>query len=117
VSTLYHNSKCSKSRAALEYLTESGISFNIIEYIKNPLNKNEIIKLCKKLNLTPLDIIHTNYQLFKNLNINDIETKGDDFWYYMLDKYPILLERPIYERSYSAPIGRPLKNIINMLSN
>ena len=42
--TIYHNPRCSKSRQALQILRDRGIEPNIIEYLKTPLQKDELKK-------------------------------------------------------------------------
>ena len=39
---VYHNSKCSKSRNAIDFLREKGVDFLVVEYLKTPLNKEEL---------------------------------------------------------------------------
>ena len=42
---IYHNPRCRKSREGVQYLSNKGIEFKIIEYLKNEISekKNEII--------------------------------------------------------------------------
>ena len=49
--TIYHNNRCTKSREACSILTEKGVPFETIEYLKTPLNQTEIKALLKKLNI------------------------------------------------------------------
>ena len=54
---ILHNNRCSKSRCALEILEKSGVDFEIVKYLENPLSKDEIKDLLKKLNLSAEAII------------------------------------------------------------
>jgi arsenate reductase len=102
--TIYHNPRCSKSRAALETLTEKGNEIEVIEYLKTPLTKKVLKNLLMKLNMKPLDIIRTNEDIFKQ------KFKGknftDDEWIQVLIENPILLQRPIVVGEYKAEIMR-----------
>ena len=47
--TLYHNKNCSKSRMCKKLLEDNKIEFEIIDYLKNQLTKNDIRKILKNL--------------------------------------------------------------------
>lgn len=51
---IYHNDKCSKSRAALDVLKEGNEEFEIQEYLKNIPNKSELTNILKMLKLKPI---------------------------------------------------------------
>ena len=46
---LYHNPRCSKSRMALDFLKNNNVEFDVIEYMKDPLSKNELKDTLRKL--------------------------------------------------------------------
>ena len=45
-----HNPRCSKSRQGLELLDKNGLSYEVKEYLKEPLTKTELSKLYSLLN-------------------------------------------------------------------
>jgi arsenate reductase len=49
--TIYHNPRCSKSRAVLELLREQGHEPHIVEYLKNPPSESELEALLKLLGM------------------------------------------------------------------
>jgi arsenate reductase len=102
--TIYHNPRCSKSRKALETLTEKGYELEVVEYLKTPLNKKVLKKILMKLNMKPLDIIRTHEDVFKKKFRNKNFT--DDEWIQILIENPILLQRPIVSGEYKAEIMR-----------
>ncbi len=61
---IYHNPRCSKSRQGLSILKEAKVDFEIIEYLKSPPTKKEIVDIVIKLNIDPIDLIR----------------KGEDIW-------------------------------------
>src|ERR1700761_4647951 len=91
--TIYHNPRCSKSRKALETLTEKGCELEVVEYLKTPLTKKLLKNLLMKLNMKPLDVIRTNEDLFKK-KFKDKNFTQDE-WIQILIENPILLQRPI----------------------
>ena len=48
---IYHNPRCSKSRQTLEILNKKNIDIDIVEYLKSPIDINEISNLLKKTRL------------------------------------------------------------------
>ena len=50
---IYHNNRCRKSREGLQTLRELGKEFEIIDYISNPLDINELTKLITVLKINP----------------------------------------------------------------
>lgn len=112
--TLYHNPRCSKSRAALELLEQRGADVTVIRYLETPPSKQELKDVLQKLNLTPRDIMRKGEAIYKELNLSD-ESLSDDALIDAMIANPILLERPIYVQEDRAAIGRPIENIINIL--
>ena len=110
---IYHNPRCGKSREAIEILETENKTFEIIKYLENPPNQNEITDLIKHLKIKPLDLVRTKEKIwidqFKNQKLND-----DDI-IEILANHPILIERPIVINKNEAIIGRPpslIKSII-----
>ena len=46
---IYHNPRCRKSREAIQYLTEKGVLFEIIEYLKEEISETKMKLLLKIL--------------------------------------------------------------------
>ena len=89
----------------MEILKEEKVDFEIIEYLKIPLNIETLKSLTKKLNLKPIDMIRKKDNLFKELQINTISE--DEKILDIITKNPKLLERPIIVKGEKAVIGRP----------
>ena len=103
--TIYHNSRCRKSREALALLQESGQDFQIREYLKNAPSKEELQQVLQKLNLAPQDIIRKGEAVYK-VNYKGKEL-SEEQWLQILVDNPILIERPIVIKDQQAVIGRP----------
>lgn len=110
---IYHNPRCSKSRAGLAIVEASGHTFEIIKYLENQLSEEEITELIKLLGISPIDLVRKNEKIWKD------EFKGktlsDEAVISALAKYPKLIERPIVVNNDKAIIGRPPENISNIL--
>jgi len=110
---IYHNSRCRKSREALEILRTKNIEFEIIEYLKDNLTKNQLKNLIKKLGIKPINLVRKNEQIWKE-NFKNKKLTSDEIIQILSDN-PKLIERPIVELNDKAIIGRPPENIINLL--
>jgi arsenate reductase (glutaredoxin) len=106
---IYHNPRCQKSRAGLEYLQNSGDSFEIIRYMETPLTEMELKTLFMKLNMNPSQALRTQEEIFKK------ELKGKIFtneeWFTIICQNPCLLQRPIVVGKYKAVIAVPPERI------
>ncbi len=111
--TVYHNTRCSKSRETCSFLEEKQVPFNTVEYLKNPLSKAEIKALLKKLNMKAEDLVRKNEPIFKEKFAKKSYT--EEQWVELLELYPVLIQRPIVVKGDKAVIGRPLENILEII--
>ncbi len=90
---IYHNSRCSKSRCALQNLEQSGQPFEIIEYLKTPPTATELVDILQFMGKRPLEIVRKKepvfLEKFQGKNFTDAE------WVRILVENPVLIERPI----------------------
>jgi arsenate reductase len=107
--TIYHNPRCKKSRAGLQYATEKKIEFQVREYLKEPLSEAELSALVMKLHVKPIQLIRTQEEAYrkelKGLNLTDEE------WIKVMVENPKLIHRPIVEGKYKAVVADPPENI------
>ena len=74
---ILHNPRCSKSRQTLALLEEKGIAPQVIEYLKTPLNVDELNDVFKKLNLESVrQMMRTKEQEYKDANLADTALSG-----------------------------------------
>tara|TARA_X000000368_G_C22533569_1_gene494598 strand:+ start:151 stop:498 length:348 start_codon:yes stop_codon:yes gene_type:complete len=111
---IYHNPRCSKSRQTLEILNKKKLDIDIIQYLKTPLDSNEISNLLKKLGYTARDLLRRGEDIYKNENLSD-KSLTDDFLIDMMSKNPILIERPIVVCNDKAVIGRPPEKVLDII--
>ena len=111
---IYHNPRCSKSRQTLEILNRKNLDIDIVEYLKSPLDINEISNLLKKLGYTARDLLRKGEDVYKNENLSD-KSLTEDFLIDMMLKNPILIERPIVVSNGKAVIGRPPEKVLEIL--
>ena len=110
--TIYHNPRCSKSRATLALLHEHGHSPEIIEYLRAPPDSSTLHTLANKLGLPLSSIVRTEEQVFKD---NNLTNANDDALAAAISEHPILLQRPIVVSGDRAAIGRPPESVLDIL--
>ena len=111
--TIWHNPRCSKSRAALTLLEERKEDFNIYKYLDENPTTQEISELLQKLGITPRELMRTKEDIYKELNLK--EENDDKKLIEAMANNPKLIERPIVIKDNRATIGRPIENITEIL--
>lgn len=112
--TIYHNPRCSKSRATLQLLEAKGLKPKIVEYLKTPPSAAELKSIIKKLGLKPRDLIRKGEPLYAEFGLEDRDL-SDDRLIALMAKHPILIERPIVVSGGKAAIGRPPEKVLEIL--
>jgi arsenate reductase len=109
---IYHNPRCSKSRATLALLTERGVELDVIDYLAAPPTSAELRTLAHKLDGPALALVRTNEPEFR---AHAGRSLGDDEIFALLAAEPRLLQRPIVEVGDQARIGRPPENVLDLI--
>jgi arsenate reductase len=110
---VYHNPRCSKSRQALAYMDEKGLTYDIVRYLDHPLSKEDLTVLLAKIGVHADGLLRKNEQFYK-ANMKGLNLTSDQILDYMLEE-PKLIERPIIESAEKAVIGRPTEAIDELL--
>src|SRR5262245_58479966 len=108
-STIYHNPKCSKSRATLELLRGHGVEPKIIEYLKTPPTAAELKALLAKLGMRPEQLVRKGEEIYREKYAG--KSLSDAQWIDAMIADPILIERPIVVSGARAVLGRPPENV------
>ena len=112
MNTLYHNSRCSKSREALRLMQEAGLIFELRDYINRPPEPAELEALCRHLGLSPFGLVREK-DLVQDMTYPDPE--DDAGWIQVLCTTPRLLERPIAGINDKWAIARPPERLLDLL--
>ena len=113
---IYHNPRCSKCRAATQLLEERGIQPEVIKYLETPPSTEELAEIINKLGITPKELIRFKESRATELGITPADERPDTEWISLMNENPVLIERPIVVTSGKAAIGRPLENILKIIS-
>lgn len=112
--TLYHNPRCSKSRAALALLREHGVEPEVIEYLKDPPDAETLSRLLDLLGLGPRELMRTKEPEYRALGLDDPGLTRETLIAAMVAN-PRLIERPILVKDGRAAIGRPPEKLLEIL--
>jgi len=110
---IYHNPRCSKSRATLALLQEQGITPEIIEYLKTPPSEAELDQILTMLGKEPGDLMRRGEQEFKDHIQGKTLSRAETIA--LMVAYPKMIERPVVVNSNKAAVGRPPESVLSIL--
>lgn len=113
--TIFHNARCSKSRATLELLEGSGKAFRIVNYLEHPPAPEELDALLKMLGREPREIARDSEDRYEELGLGVNPPRSREEWLKILCQNPVLIERPIVTDGKRAVLGRPPENVLSIL--
>ncbi len=111
---IYHNPRCSKSRQTLQILQDKGAAPEVIEYLKQPPTRAELVDILKGLGLKPRELMRQGEAEYKEAGLDDPALTDDQLIQAMLD-HPKLIERPIVVKDGQVVIGRPPERVLDIL--
>ena len=109
---IWHNNRCSKSRCAVQILTENKIKFEEYKYLENPPKANDIRDVLAKLGIEAKDLIRKGEAAYKENYKNKELTENE--WIEAMVKFPKLIERPIFVNGDKAVVGRPPERVLEI---
>jgi len=112
--TIYHNPRCSKSRATLALLEEKGVTPKIVTYLDTPPSATELDGILKALGKDPRELMRKGEDPYNALGLDDESLSRDALIKAMVEN-PILIERPIVVNGKKAAVGRPPESVLEIL--
>ncbi|QWF82991.1 arsenate reductase family protein [Amycolatopsis sp. CA-230715] len=105
---IWHNPRCSKSRAAKKALDDSGAEYTERRYLDAPPTAAELTEVLGKLGAEPWDITRTAEPVAKELGLADLprDAANRERWIGLLADNPVLIQRPILVDGQTAVVGR-----------
>ena len=111
-SVIYHNPRCTTSRKALELLRDNGIEPDIIQYLKTPPSRAELVELIEDAGIDVRTAVRKREPLYAELNLDDAD---DDALLDAMATHPILIERPFVVTPRGTRLARPLDSVREIL--
>ena len=112
--TIYHNPRCSKSRATLALLEENGVVPTVILYLENAPAVDQLREIFKKLDMTPGQLLRKGEDVYKTCGLD--ADSGEEEILQAMSAHPKLLERPIVVKGEHAVVGRPPENVLELIN-
>ncbi|WP_171429931.1 arsenate reductase (glutaredoxin) [Acinetobacter lactucae] len=113
---IYHNPTCGTSRNTLALIRHAGFEPIVIEYLKTPPSKDELIQLIKDSNLTVREAIRKNVDPYKDLELEQDHWTDEQLIDFMV-QYPILINRPFVVTSKGTRLCRPSEVVLDILDS
>ena len=111
---VYHNPACSKSRGALDILAERGEAFEVVEYLKSPLDAAGLADVLGKIDAAPAELVRKDSH-FRALGLGAGDYTDAAAVIRLLVEHPKLMQRPVVVRGDRAVIARPSEKVEELL--
>jgi len=112
--TIYHNARCSKSRATLALIEDKTENLTIVNYLQTPPTLAELEHIIRLLGFTSArQLMRTGEAVYKERQLK-LEADESVLLQAMLD-HPKLIERPIVLVNGKAKIGRPPESVLTII--
>lgn len=112
--TIYHNPACGTSRNTLEMIRNAAIEPRVIEYLKTPPSRAELVKMIADAGLTVRQAIREKGTPYEELGLDNPSLTDDQLLDAML-KDPILINRPFVVTPLGTRLGRPSEAVLDIL--
>ncbi|MDR6898745.1 arsenate reductase (glutaredoxin) [Rhizobium miluonense] len=114
--TIYHNPTCGTSRNALAMIRQSGEEPVVIEYLKTPPSREQLVALIAAMGLTARDILRQKGTPYDEIGLGDPDLTEDQLLDRMIE-HPILINRPIVVTDKGVRLCRPSELVLDILPN
>jgi arsenate reductase (glutaredoxin) len=111
-SVIYHNPRCSTSRKTLDLLRDNGIEPTIVQYLKTPPSRAELVKIIKDAGIEVRAAVRKRESLYDELKLADA---SDDELLDAMAANPILIERPFVVTPKGTRLARPIDTVRQIL--
>ncbi|MDG3576838.1 MULTISPECIES: arsenate reductase (glutaredoxin) [Rhizobium] len=112
--TIYHNPACGTSRNTLDLIRHAGIEPTVIEYLKTPPTRDELVTMIAEAGLTVRQAIREKGTPYAELSLDNPDLTDDQLLDAML-KDPILINRPFVITPIGTRLSRPSEVVLDIL--
>ena len=112
--TIYHNPACGTSRNTLALIRNAGIEPRVIEYLKDPPDREALEGLIAAMDVPARDLLRTKEAAYAELHLDD-PSLGDDALIDAMLEHPVLIQRPIVVSPLGTQVCRPSEAVLDLL--
>jgi len=109
---IYHNPKCTTSRKTLDLLRDSGVEPKIVQYLKTPPSRDELVAMIRDAGIDVRSAVRKRESLYAELGLADA---SDDQLLDAMAEHPILIERPFVVTPKGTRLARPVDRVHEIL--
>lgn len=114
--TIYHNPACGTSRNVLALIRNSGEKPRIVEYLKTPPSRAELVDLIERMGIPVRTLLREKDTPYYELELDNPALTDNDLIDAMM-AHPILINRPIVVTPLGTALCRPSETVLNILPN
>src|SRR5690606_15875669 len=114
MAVIYHNPRCGTSRNVLQALQDAGHQVEVVEYLKNPLSRDELARLISAAGISVRDAIRSKESVFTELGLDD-PSLSDAQLLEAMEANPILMNRPFVVTGKGTRLCRPADAVNEIL--
>jgi len=112
--TIYHNPACGTSRNTLALIRNAGIEPRVIEYLKDPPDRETLAGLIAAMDVPARDLLRAKEAAYAELHLDD-PALGDDALIDAMLEHPVLIQRPIVASPLGTRMCRPSEAVLDLL--
>jgi arsenate reductase len=112
--TIFHNPACSTSRKVLGMIRDHGQEPQVIEYLKTPPSRAELVALIARMGVPVRTVLRKTGTPYAALGLDNPDLTDDALIDAMI-AHPILMNRPIVVTPKGARLGRPPESVLDLL--
>ena len=114
--TIYHNPNCGTSRNTLAMIRNSGVEPQVIEYLKTPPSREELLALVAAMGISLRDALRQKGTPYDELGLGN-PALTDAQLLDAIEQHPILIQRPIVKTPLGVRLCRPSELVLDILPN
>ncbi len=111
---IYHNPDCGTSRNVLALIRNSGEVPYVVEYLRTPPTRGELMSLIDRMGVPVRDVLRQKGTPYEELQLGNPALTDDELIDAMM-AHPILINRPIVVTALGVKLCRPSEAVLDLL--